>query len=53
MTDESAKPSGWVKPVVLGSVAVLALALVAALVFPRARTAIAAGVLISPIPPIP
>lgn len=53
MTDDSAKPSGWVKPVVLGSVAVVALALVAALVFPRARTAIAAGIIVSPIPPIP
>lgn len=52
MTDES-KPSGWAKPVILASVAVLSLALVAALLFPKARSAIAAGVIVSPIPPIP
>jgi hypothetical protein len=41
------------KTVALASVAVLGLAIFAALVFPRARQAIATGILISPIPPIP
>lgn len=39
--------------VVVGSIVVLGTAFVFGLLYPRARKAIAAGVLISPIPPIP
>lgn len=44
---------GWQKPVILGSVAVIGISLVLAILYPRARAAIGAAVMISPIPPIP
>jgi hypothetical protein len=44
---------GWPKPVVLGSLAVIGVSLVLAILYPRARAAIGAAVIISPIPPIP
>ena len=47
------KPNDWARPLLLGSAAVLTLAVLAALVFPRARAAITAAVIVSPIPPIP
>jgi hypothetical protein len=51
---EAVKPrSRWTAPVVVGSIVVLGTAFVFGLLYPRARKAIAAGVLISPIPPIP
>jgi hypothetical protein len=43
----------WPKPVVLGSLAVIGVSLVLAILYPRARAAIGAAVIISPIPPIP
>lgn len=43
----------WAGPVVFASIAVLTVATVLALLYPRARAAIAAGVIISPIPPVP
>ncbi len=43
----------WTKPVLLGSLAVLGVATVLAILYPRARAAIGAAVLISPIPPVP
>lgn len=43
----------WTVPVVVGSIVVLGTAFVFGLLYPRARKAITAGVLISPIPPIP
>ena len=51
---ETVKPRPrWTTPVVVGSIVVLGTAFVFGLLYPRARKAIAAGVLISPIPPIP
>jgi hypothetical protein len=51
---EPVKPQPrWTVPVVIGSIVVLGTAFVFGLLYPRARKAIAAGVLISPIPPIP
>jgi len=44
---------GWPKPVILGSLAVLGVSLVLAILYPRTRAAIGAAVLISPIPPVP
>lgn len=43
----------WTTPVVVGSIVVLGTAFVFGLLYPKARKAITAGVLISPIPPIP
>lgn len=43
----------WTAPVVIGSLVVLGTAFVFGLLFPKARKAIAAGVIISPIPPLP
>lgn len=43
----------WTAPVVVGSIIVLGTAFVFGLLYPKARKAIAAGVLISPIPPLP
>lgn len=53
MIDEQPKPNGWAKPVIVGSALVLTLALFAAVIFPKARAAIATGIIVSPIPPIP
>jgi len=43
----------WTAPIVVGSIVVLGTAFVFGLLYPKARKTIAAGVLISPIPPIP
>lgn len=43
----------WTAPVVVGSIVVLGTAFVFGLLYPKARKAIAAGVILSPIPPIP
>lgn len=48
-----ATPLNWPKPVILGSLAVLGVSLVVAILYPRARAAIAAAVILSPIPPVP
>ena len=57
MNSEQAQPMQskprWTTPVVVGSVVVLATAFVFGVLFPKARKAITAGVIISPIPPIP
>ncbi len=56
MTDESTKPVvelRWTKPIVLASLAVLTGAVFFGFLFPNAKRAIVAGVLISPIPPVP
>jgi hypothetical protein len=50
-SDESQRV--WPKPIVLGSLAVLGVSLVLAILYPRARAAIGAAIIISPIPPIP
>jgi hypothetical protein len=51
---EAVKPRPrWTTPVVVGSIVVLGTAFVFGLLYPKARKAIAAGVLISPIPPLP
>lgn len=55
MADEPSKlvELRWTKPVVVASVVVLAAAVVFGYIFPRARRAIAVGVVVSPIPPLP
>lgn len=51
--DDDAMQPIWPKPVILGSLAVVGVSLVVAILYPRARAAIAAAVIISPIPPVP
>lgn len=41
------------KSVILGSLAVVGVSLVLAILYPRARTAIATAIVVSPIPPVP
>lgn len=51
--DDEQERAAWPKPVVLGSLAVIGVSLVLAILYPRARAAIGAAVIISPIPPVP
>lgn len=50
----TAKPQPrWAAPVVVGSIVVLGLAVVVGVLFPKTRKIVAAGVIVSPIPPLP